>query len=180
MGPTSVPPEPVAGAFFHPPIPAVAATRQSPTDAYPRHSVPRAVHRAAAPPRTHPGALARPLETTDAMRGSIAIRLSSPKPGALRPCAAASVGRRDSTREFRRRDGRRVSARSPTLPRCERPEADCFAVCEKNCRLQNPRGLIVWAPINPQGLIIARRATEVGARESRSRFSVLRVARATK
>ncbi len=33
---------------------------------------------------------------------------------------------------------------------------------------------------NPQGLIIARRATEVGARESRSRFSVLRVARATK
>ena len=75
---------------------------------------------------------------------------------------------------------RRVSARSPTLPRCERPEADCFAVCEKNCRLQNPRGLIVWAPINPQGLIIARRATEVGARESRSRFSVLRVARATK
>ena len=96
--------KPVAGAFFHPPVPAVAATRQSPTDAYPRHSVPRAVHRAEAPPRTHPGALARPLETTDAMRGSIAIRLGSPKPGALRPCAAASVGRWDSTREFRRRD----------------------------------------------------------------------------
>lgn len=76
-----------------------------------------------------------------------------------------------------------TEASFPALARCESrsdPKLMTAPLCEKNCRLQNPRGLIDCLGANPQGLIIARRATEVGARESRSRFSVLRVARATK
>lgn len=162
------------GTFVQPPVCSIVAIITRPTDANPRYSVPRAVHRAGAP-RTHPGALVRPLATADATRGSIATRLGCPKPSSQGPRAAASVGGEDSTRS---KTGRRAGTifRFGSSP-------GFFRVCNtlpiRDPARPNPRRLFGRQSNPSRGSPLRGARDKVGARESRSRFGVLRVARAT-
>lgn len=158
------------GTIVHPPVCSiVAATR--PTDANPRHSVPRAVHRAGAP-RTHPGALVRPLATADATRGSIATRLGCPKPSSQGPRAAASVGGEDPTRE------QNWSAGGHDFP-VRQAFFEFVTVCPYATLRAQTLDDLFGRQSNPSRGSLRGARDEVGARESRSRFGVLRVTRAT-